>query len=181
MNNDINLAAAGESFVRDTTGSLLYLSTSDGTGLGGGFVTEHGIFEGARSTALEAGHLIVDPDGPPCECGAYGCLQALVNAPAIASAMTSRALNGLMEHFAVALADLVNLLGPSEIVLGEALATFLSRDVSGLEAALNRRSFVAKQTRPALRPATVGLVESALLGAAEAAMEQFLADPLRAR
>ncbi|MBR2282760.1 MAG: ROK family transcriptional regulator [Spirochaetales bacterium] len=46
------------------------------SGVNGSLVNENGIFLSADNTTLEAGHLIVKPDGVKCNCGMCGCLQA---------------------------------------------------------------------------------------------------------
>lgn len=45
-------------------------------GAGGAFVTENGIFVSSDGTTYEAGHVPIIHDGPLCECGLKGCLQA---------------------------------------------------------------------------------------------------------
>ena len=44
-----------------------------GTGVGGGLVIDGRLVRGARGLAGEPGHMVVDPDGPPCPCGQRGC------------------------------------------------------------------------------------------------------------
>jgi predicted NBD/HSP70 family sugar kinase len=46
------------------------------SGVNGSLVNENGIFLSADNTTLEAGHLIVKPNGVKCSCGMCGCLQA---------------------------------------------------------------------------------------------------------
>lgn len=45
-----------------------------GTGVGVGLAIAHEAVRGATSNAGDAGHIIVDPDGPLCSCGRRGCL-----------------------------------------------------------------------------------------------------------
>ncbi|MEV8125201.1 ROK family transcriptional regulator [Streptomyces sp. NPDC085944] len=56
-------------------GSFAYLHL--GTGLGAGLVFGGGVHRGARTGAGEFGHQVVQLDGPPCTCGARGCIEAL--------------------------------------------------------------------------------------------------------
>ncbi|MFH8972880.1 ROK family protein [Streptomyces sp. NPDC017890] len=56
-------------------GSFAYLHL--GTGLGAGLVFRGGVHRGARTGAGEFGHQVVQLDGPPCTCGARGCIEAL--------------------------------------------------------------------------------------------------------
>lgn len=45
-----------------------------GTGVGVGLAIAHEAVRGATNNAGDAGHIIVDPDGPLCSCGRRGCL-----------------------------------------------------------------------------------------------------------
>ena len=55
-----------------------------GTGIGGGILIDGRIYQGASGAAGEVGHLILVEDGPRCNCGARGCLEALASGTAIA-------------------------------------------------------------------------------------------------
>ncbi len=70
---------------------LLYLTVS--TGIGGGIVIDGKIHRGARAWAGEIGHQVLDPDGPPCDCGRNGCLEALASGRAVA-----RAAQAILAH-----------------------------------------------------------------------------------
>jgi glucokinase len=56
-----------------------------GTGIGGGLIVDGRLVHGARGAAAELGHMVVDPDGPPCpgNCPNHGCLESLVSGHAI--------------------------------------------------------------------------------------------------
>ena len=56
-----------------------------GESLSGGLVLDGSLVAGTTGNAGQIGHLCVDPAGPPCECGAVGCLQAIAGAGAIAA------------------------------------------------------------------------------------------------
>jgi predicted NBD/HSP70 family sugar kinase len=62
-----------------------------GRGLGAGLIVNGTLFRGPDNTAGEIGHILIDPEGPQCYCGNYGCLGRLVTAPAI----VERATKGL--------------------------------------------------------------------------------------
>ncbi|WP_284709479.1 ROK family protein [Streptomyces malaysiensis] len=59
---------------------LLYLGV--GTGIGGGIVLNGKPVPGVGRGSCEVGHLIVDRDGPLCDCGRRGCVQAAASGPA---------------------------------------------------------------------------------------------------
>ncbi|NUP99558.1 MAG: ROK family protein [Armatimonadetes bacterium] len=47
-----------------------------GTGVGGGVVINGEVLFGAHHQGAELGHMVVDPNGPQCGCGCFGCLEA---------------------------------------------------------------------------------------------------------
>jgi glucokinase len=82
--NDASLAALGEHRFGAGRGfsHLIYITLS--TGIGGGFIIDGKLFLGAHGFAAEIGHMVIDPDGPRCVCGNFGCLEALASGSAIA-------------------------------------------------------------------------------------------------
>jgi glucokinase len=54
---------------------LFYITLS--TGIGGGLLTDSGLFRGADSYACELGHHTIVPSGPACLCGSFGCLERM--------------------------------------------------------------------------------------------------------
>ena len=64
--------------------SLVYMTIS--TGIGGGVVYRGKPFLGAHGLAGEVGHQVIDtgPQAPACQCGSFGCLEALASGTAIA-------------------------------------------------------------------------------------------------
>jgi glucokinase len=80
--NDANAAAYGEyCLLGQPASGLLYAGL--GTGVGGGLVANGKVWAGAHGYALELGHLIVEPGGPECGCGNYGCVEQFASATAI--------------------------------------------------------------------------------------------------
>ncbi len=53
-------------------------------GVGGAAIIDGRLRRGARGGAGEIGHTLVDPEGPRCGCGRYGCLEAFVGRAAVA-------------------------------------------------------------------------------------------------
>jgi Transcriptional regulator/sugar kinase len=54
-----------------------------GTGIGLGFILEGRIYRGTGGAHPEGGHILVDPSGPLCYCGAKGCWESLASGTAI--------------------------------------------------------------------------------------------------
>ena len=84
LDNDANAAAIGEYMFGAGKGkeSIIYFTVS--TGVGGGAVLDGKVYRGHTSNALEIGHTTVDPNGPRCNCGNLGCLEAMSSGTAIA-------------------------------------------------------------------------------------------------
>jgi glucokinase len=80
LDNDANAAAVGEHLYGAGRGfsDLVYFTIS--TGIGGGIIAGNQLVHRLG----EAGHIIVEPGGTLCECGARGCMEALCSGPAIA-------------------------------------------------------------------------------------------------
>nr|MBC7244275.1 ROK family protein [Chloroflexota bacterium] len=84
VGNDAKLAALAEHRFGAGQGTnfLIYLTIS--TGIGAGVIEDRRLLLGAHGWATELGHIIVEPNGPRCNCGNIGCLEALASGPAIA-------------------------------------------------------------------------------------------------
>ncbi len=85
VENDVNVASLGayELLHRDLNiRDLAYLSI--GTGIAAGVILNGRIHRGQGGVAGEIGHLPVVADGPECECGLRGCLEAVASGSAIA-------------------------------------------------------------------------------------------------
>jgi glucokinase len=83
LENDATAAALGEHRFGAGRGSryMLYLTVS--TGIGGGIIIDGEMYGGKSGAAGELGHVVIDMNGPPCGCGARGCLEALASGTAI--------------------------------------------------------------------------------------------------
>lgn len=84
VDNDVNAAAWGERAVGagSDTNNLAMLSI--GTGIGSGFVANGRLVRGYTGAGAEFGHTVLDPSGPPCNCGLRGCVEQYVSGQAIA-------------------------------------------------------------------------------------------------
>ena len=72
--------------------TLLYVSL--GVGIGMGLVLRGELHEGANGNAGEIGHLTIEPNGQRCNCGNFGCLEALAGTPAVAARARARLKEG---------------------------------------------------------------------------------------
>jgi glucokinase len=64
------------------------------TGVGGGLVLNGRLVHGQHGNAGHVGHVIVWPDGPPCGCGARGCLEAVASGTGLARRLAAAVAEG---------------------------------------------------------------------------------------
>ncbi len=83
VHNDAVCAAVAEHWRGAGRGAADMLGMVVSTGVGGGVVLADRVVDGASGNAGHVGHLVVDPDGPPCGCGGRGCLEAVARGPAV--------------------------------------------------------------------------------------------------
>jgi glucokinase len=76
ITQDTRAAAWAEFLIGAGRGFSSVASVTLGTGIGCGMVLNGSIFHGALNTAGEFGHMIVELNGKPCNCGRRGCLEA---------------------------------------------------------------------------------------------------------
>jgi len=90
LGNDANLAALAEYSYGAARGirDMVYLTIS--TGIGGGVIADGRLLLGTHGLAAEAGHVVIDPDGPRCSCGKRGHLESYSAGPAITRDVVSR-------------------------------------------------------------------------------------------
>jgi predicted NBD/HSP70 family sugar kinase len=199
LGNDANLGAIAE-YVRGaatTSSSVVYLSGD--VGVGGGVVLGGQVLTGGSGYAGELGHLVVNPNGHPCNCGSNGCWETEVGRDAILSAAGLRAgpdsfpelielgkenpekmviaLSNVGEWVGVGLVNLMNSIDPNYIVLGGHLADIYPY----IRESVNRRvdqSRPNKKTRAQILLPSLSL-DSPLVGAAEVAFGPLLSHPLQ--
>ena len=111
-----------------------------GTGVGGVFAIDGKVHQGHDGTAGEIGHQTIDPDGPSCNCGNHGCLEAFARADRIAEACgtataeeaVERARNGdtaaveglrrVGRYLGIGIANMIVVISPDRVVIGGGIA-----------------------------------------------------------
>jgi fructokinase len=167
-----------------------------GTGVGGGLVLRGEVWPGIQGIGGEWGHHAVwagRSDARPCYCGQRGCLEQYLSGPAIESDYAARtgvrlpakeiavrretdpaaaaAIESLLDAFGRGVANLIDVLDPSAIVLGGGLSNL---DLLVLEgpARVARYVFNDELLTPIVKNAlgdSAGVIGAALVGAATAA------------
>ncbi len=83
VDNDANLMALAESRKGAGKNYETLLCVTLGTGIGGGLIINKKLYRGIHYSGGEIGHIIIEYDGRPCNCGNRGCLEAYAAAPAM--------------------------------------------------------------------------------------------------
>lgn len=65
-----------------------------GTGIGGGVVAGGKLQRGANGFTSEPGHMVIDPNGPPCVCGRKGCWERYASGSGLARLARDAAFGG---------------------------------------------------------------------------------------
>jgi glucokinase len=140
VDNDANVAAVAEAILGAGSGceSVYYLTVS--TGVGGGFVINGKVFQGANGYAGEVGNMIVVPNGVKHPALNAGALETLASGTAMGVAGKAKGIHGgaeavfreakalnkvaqtivneAIEYLAVAIANLTHAINPEVFVVG---------------------------------------------------------------
>lgn len=201
--NDADLGALAEHRrVRPGVSNLVYVSGEVGIGIGA--IVDGKPLLGSAGYAGEAGHMLINPDGRRCRCGAIGCweteageaallrragspasvsgLDALLSVADRAAAEDETALRAITEvgrWLGYGIGNLINIFNPELVVLGG----MYHRLFPFLEAAVDEgvRSRALDAPRAMTTIARSGLnTDAALIGASEMVFSRVIADPARA-
>lgn len=78
VENDANVAAIGELIFGTGKKYNSFVMITLGTGVGGGIILNKKLYRGEIGAAGEVGHITINYNGPRCNCGSYGCIEAYV-------------------------------------------------------------------------------------------------------
>jgi glucokinase len=128
-----------------------------GTGVGGVIAIDGKVHQGHDGTAGEIGHQTIDPDGPSCNCGNNGCLEAFARADRIAEACgtataeeaverardgDAAALDGLRRvgrYLGIGIGNMIAVLSPDRVVIGGGIAPAADLLFPEIRAEIRRR------------------------------------------
>jgi len=86
LDNDASAAAIGEYWLGAAQPGSTYGCIYMASGIGGGVVVSGDVYRGASSNTVEVGHITIDTNGGPCDCGNYGCLENYAGPTAVIEA-----------------------------------------------------------------------------------------------
>jgi glucokinase len=117
VDNDANCHAVAEHAAGAAVGVDDTLVVTLGTGIGAGIIADGRLLHGAHGFAGEPGHMIVDPNGPPCPCGNRGCWERFASGSGLGRLARDAASRGRL----VAAKELAG--GDPETLRGEHVTT----------------------------------------------------------
>lgn len=205
LGNEANLAALAQVPWQgrhdDVPDSFLYVSAD--VGIGAAIVLDRELFVGGRGWSGELGHVVVDPAGPRCPCGATGCLEQYAGTDAVLRAAglprgsdvaelvapaagpdaagdlaptVSAALDRAGHALGATLADFVNLIDVPAIVLGGAYSELADHLAPLVHAELATRVLSAPwSTFSVVRAPVAGA--AATIGGARQVLRRVIDDP----
>jgi glucokinase len=98
VGNDATWAALSEWRVGAGRGVDDLVMVTLGTGIGGGAVAGGRLIVGAHGFTGEFGHMVVDPNGPPCPCGRRGCWERYASGSGLAQLARVAAVGGRLRR-----------------------------------------------------------------------------------
>jgi glucokinase len=94
IENDANFAVLAEQRLGAARGYDDVVMVTLGTGIGGGLMINGRVQVGSAGFAGEIGHMVVDPNGPPCPCGRRGCWERFASGAGLGVLAREAALAG---------------------------------------------------------------------------------------
>jgi glucokinase len=173
VDNDAKALALGEGWIGAAAGERNFLAMVVSTGVGGGIVLDGRLLDGAAGNAGHIGHVIVEPGGRACPCGARGCLEAEAAGPHIAAAIGAAAADAPLavrertgQLVGRAVASVANLLDLRlAVVAGSVALGFGDPFFAAAQAELDRSARLEFSRGAVIRPAGLG-GDGPLVGAA---------------
>ncbi|MHA3705188.1 ROK family protein [Jatrophihabitans sp. YIM 134969] len=176
--NDALLGAYGELLQGAGRGYDDFLYVKASHGIGAGVVIGGQPYRGGTGLAGEIGHTLLPGHSELCRCGNRGCLEAVVSVPSVRAQIAhtrpgvdpdtvglsgldgdpiaARILHTAGRTLGEALADLVNLLNPTAIVIGGELGSADGPLVEGVQAAIRLHAQPATADALVVLPAALG-------------------------
>ncbi len=144
VDNDANLMGMGELYYGAAKGCTDVICLTIGTGIGGTIIANGNLYGGFMNRGTEMGHIVVEHNGPACNCGGKGCLElyastnALIKQYADLSGVPVQDLNGQYiiekfkekdgnaliclrdhtEYLGHGIASFINIFAPQKVVIG---------------------------------------------------------------
>jgi predicted NBD/HSP70 family sugar kinase len=200
VGNDADLAALAEHTRGCATDAANIIYVQGDVGVGGGIIAGGRPLSGYGGYGGEIGHMIVNPNGKLCICGARGCwmtevgedalltladragtgregILAVVDAADRGDALAKSAVRQVGDWLGFGVANLVNIFNPETVIFGGSLRDVFLASAAQVRSRVNRNALPACREHVRLRTPDLG-EDAPLIGAAELAFQPLLADPM---
>ncbi len=154
VDNDVRLMALAEMWFGSSRKADNFVLLYVGRGVGSAIVINKTLLRGMSDAAGEIGHSIIDVDGPRCECGKTGCLQAFTSEAAMVSYLrenldktniltadsncddivdaylnhsdkaATEVINREIKYLSMGISNIINILNPHQVVLASDIKDF---------------------------------------------------------
>ncbi|KHD14155.1 ROK family protein [Clostridium butyricum] len=194
IENEANLSAYYEYLnKKDLVDNLLYVSITDGLGLG--IIINGNIYKGSSNCAGEMGHMKIKIGGKLCKCGAKGCFEAYTSKNALIDAYNEsgnsineieefedlynindenikKVLTEYIDILGAGISNLTMLFDPKIIVIGGEINNILINEIDNLKNIIYKDNLFLDES--ICKVEITKFKESYLLGAARFVIEEFL-------
>lgn len=132
IDNDVNTLTLGEKWLGAGLPEDNFVVVTVGRGIGMGMIINGQIVRGISGGAGEFGHVVVDPNGPLCDCGKHGCLESFLSDRALlvtAREQVSadvRDIDDLVKRASDGNQAALNMLASAGILLGQEVANLVN-------------------------------------------------------
>lgn len=195
IENEANLSAYYEYLnKKDIVDNLLYVSITDGLGLG--IIIDGSIYKGSSNCAGEMGHTKIKIGGRLCKCGAKGCLEAYTSKNAIIEEYNNcsdshiddieefevmykknddvcrNIIKEYLEILGAGISNLTMLFDPKVIIIGGEVNNILANEMHQLKEFIYKDNIFLDENICKIE--LTKFKDSYLLGAARLVIEEFL-------
>lgn len=200
IDNDVNTLTLAEKLFGSGQGMQQFLVITLGRGIGLGVVINNQLFRGAGGGAGELGHTVISVDGPPCECGKRGCLEAYIGEKgllraSLAASLPVTSIDDLLElahradptairilqqagaQLGIAIANLVAVINPDSVIISGEGVRYGDVFFNAMRATLKENSPASMYLDLTLRIDPLG-DDAWARGAASLALDQLFAPPV---
>ncbi len=200
IDNDANMYALAELLHGAAKGRKNLIVLTLGSGIGGGIVIDGKVFHGDRGFAGEVGHIVVEPDGVSCMCGGRGCFEEYAASRAFVNIVKSMRKRPALDpkyltpefmaklareknrmainlwkvfgsYLGIGIANLINTLGITAIVIGGGIAESWDLFIAATRAEIKRRTYKKNVEHLKLLKASLG-GSTGIVGAASAVFQR---------
>ena len=168
-----------------------------GTGIGGGIIINGEIYRGSFFAGAELGHMTINHDGKPCNCGGRGCLERYASATAViedynrenlsnpvrgtrqifqlaeqGDSLAQDVIDRFVSYLAAGLANITNIFNPEMIIIGGGVSEAGKPFIEKIYRACQERAMPVSFKNVEIVGATLGN-RAGILGAGAFALKRF--------